>query len=304
MRARIIIKVNKRLWPNTANKKLRKPLRPNDIIEVAEEVVGEEFRSNKIWYKTNEGFYIWSGAAEVLPPENEILEVKNDSIIPQQFKGEFWRNKFQMLSQRPDIFSPIGRIEIIGQPGFVATGFCIKGNYVLTCYHVAVELATGPNNSPHWQLKNGVNCLIDFRYEVNGLSNKFAIKKNVIVSLNSRIDLAILEFDPAGNQMQVPSLDLAGDHDIIEPNNPLALIGHPAENLGGFKRLSTGSVYKMYDDVVAYSTIAKKGSSGSPVFNEACHVVAIHSASKSIDGKTRQWGSHHGTIRTFINTYI
>jgi subtilisin family serine protease len=62
MKARVISKLNKRLWPSTKNTPLPNPLIPNDVIEVLEEVEGEAvIPTNNKWYKTNKGFYVWSG---------------------------------------------------------------------------------------------------------------------------------------------------------------------------------------------------------------------------------------------------
>jgi subtilisin family serine protease len=74
MKAKVIAKLNKRLFPSTQNIPLPDPLRPNDIIEVVEKVTGEALTAaNNIWYKTDAGFFVWSGGVseelvqEILP---------------------------------------------------------------------------------------------------------------------------------------------------------------------------------------------------------------------------------------------
>jgi len=77
MKARVISRLNKRLWPSTKNTPLPNPLNPNDLIEVIEEVDGEAvIPTNKKWYKTNKGFYVWSGGTrnEVANEQAQILE--------------------------------------------------------------------------------------------------------------------------------------------------------------------------------------------------------------------------------------
>jgi len=66
MKARVISRINKRLWPSTRNTPLPYPLNPNDIIEVLEEVEGEAVTpTNNKWYKTDRGFYVWSGGVDL-----------------------------------------------------------------------------------------------------------------------------------------------------------------------------------------------------------------------------------------------
>jgi subtilisin family serine protease len=74
MKAKVIARINKRLFPSTQNIPLPDPLRPNDIIEVVEKVTGEALTAaNNIWYKTDAGFFVWSGGVseelvqEILP---------------------------------------------------------------------------------------------------------------------------------------------------------------------------------------------------------------------------------------------
>ncbi len=65
MRAKVISRINKRLWPSTRNTPLPHPLNPNDVIEVLEEVEGEAVTpTNNKWYKTDRGFYVWSGGVD------------------------------------------------------------------------------------------------------------------------------------------------------------------------------------------------------------------------------------------------
>jgi len=68
MKARVIANINKRLWPSLANKPLANPLRPNDLIDVIDEVEGEAppNSTNTKWYKIKQGYYVWSGGVNVI----------------------------------------------------------------------------------------------------------------------------------------------------------------------------------------------------------------------------------------------
>jgi len=94
MKARVISKLNKRLWPSTKNTPLPNPLNPNDIIEVIEEVDGEAvIPANNKWYKTDKGFYVWSGgisaaieatkAQSVLPSDTASKKLPSSLILNQ-----------------------------------------------------------------------------------------------------------------------------------------------------------------------------------------------------------------------------
>ncbi len=64
MKVTVINRLNKRNFPTTeGNVPLANPLLPGDIIDVVEEVRGTYHGNppNDIWYKTSNGYYVWSG---------------------------------------------------------------------------------------------------------------------------------------------------------------------------------------------------------------------------------------------------
>lgn len=72
MKARVISVLNKRLWPSTQNTPLPNPLNPNDIVEIIAEVEGEPVTpTNNKWYKTDKGFFVWSGGVSKFNDYNE-----------------------------------------------------------------------------------------------------------------------------------------------------------------------------------------------------------------------------------------
>lgn len=301
MKVKVIAKLNKRLWPSTRNAALPNPLIPNDILEVVEEVQGEAPPSsdNTKWYKTNEGFYVWSEGVENISKENLILKVTGNTFDVGKLAGTYWQNHFASLALRDDIFRSIGRFEIEGRPEFVATGFCINDQYLLTCRHVAREFATGPGNSDRWTIRKNVRCKIDFLADGIG-HTKCVVGKNVRIDRVS--DLALVEFTPASDQQQLSPLELAPAGIDVTSDDPLVVIGYPAENFDRTKKLSTALVAKKYKKSVAYDTIVRKGSSGSPVLNASLQLVGVHTATETIDGSLTSWASHHETIRKFVST--
>ncbi|MFN8335697.1 MAG: serine protease [Cyclobacteriaceae bacterium] len=300
MKVKVIAKLNKRLWPSTKNTPLPNPLIPNDILEVVEEVRGEAPPSseNSKWYKTDKGFYVWSEGVQDLSNENLMIKIAGNTFPAEQLSGTYWQQHFASLQARSDIFSAIGRFEIKGRPEFVATGFCIDDRHVLTCKHVVSDFATG--SSDHWKVKKNLTCTINFQAEGNGTQNSYALARNVRIHLTA--DLAVVEFVTAPGQQPPARLELAPASVDLNADDPLVVIGHPAETFDGTKKLSTASLIKKYNTSITYNTIVRKGSSGSPVLNNAFRVAGIHSGTKTVDGSLSAWGSHHLVIHNFLKT--
>ncbi len=76
MKARVISRLNKRLWPSTKNTPLPNPLNPNDVVDITTEIDGEAvIATNSKWYKTDKGFYVWSGGVEPIKETPKLPEV-------------------------------------------------------------------------------------------------------------------------------------------------------------------------------------------------------------------------------------
>ena len=301
MKVKVIAKLNKRLWPSTKNTPLPNPLIPNDILEVVEEVDGEapDSSANKKWYKTDKGFYVWSEGVQNISRENLIIKITNNTFDSQQLSNTWWASHFPLLHTRSDIFSAVGRFEIKDRPKFFATGFCISERYLLTCRHVVREFATG--ESSHWKIKKDSTCTINFQAEGTGLKNTYALGKDVRIHLSA--DLAMVEYKIKEDQPPPTRLQLAPPEYFLNPDDPLVLIGHPAETFKGIKHLSTASFKERFNKSIAYSSIVEKGSSGSPVLNNELQVVGVHSGVNPVSGSLSPWASHHQIIHEFLKQH-
>lgn len=49
---------------------------PGDVIDIADVVVGDSYKGNNVWYKLNDGGFVWAGGAERL--DNELHTLLND----------------------------------------------------------------------------------------------------------------------------------------------------------------------------------------------------------------------------------
>ena len=93
MKARVISRLNKRLWPSTKNTPLQNPLNPNDVIDIITEIDGEAvIATNSKWYKTDKGFYVWSGGVEPFKETPKLPQVWIDynslfESIPDEWRA-------------------------------------------------------------------------------------------------------------------------------------------------------------------------------------------------------------------------
>lgn len=84
MKAKILIRLNKRNFPSTTgNLPLSNPLEPGDIINVVEEVKGTlaEGTLNDRWFKTDKGYYVWSGGTDHVSMNERIVLTSNLSSV-------------------------------------------------------------------------------------------------------------------------------------------------------------------------------------------------------------------------------
>ncbi len=100
MRASVVKRLNKRNFPSTeGNLPLPNPLNPGDIINIVEEVKGSFHGNppNDIWFRTDKGYYVWSGGT-IREPESPIIrtEGKQDtldskpSVLKPYNPNDFW----------------------------------------------------------------------------------------------------------------------------------------------------------------------------------------------------------------------
>lgn len=99
MRARVLRPLNIRtLKPEILpfNNPGNKYYNEGDIIEIAEEVIGEEYKGNKNWYKLIDGSFVWSGGTSIIKEEtvvSNLLKSSPEIGYPPQalnWNQQFW----------------------------------------------------------------------------------------------------------------------------------------------------------------------------------------------------------------------
>lgn len=179
------------------------------------------------------------------------------------------------------------------------TGFLLFSEYILTNAHVIQNIYNETNQT----LRSDVNVYFDFKnYDPNHDRKKYVIKKEVLAykygidNFKRCTDFAVLQLveKPTGLKPII--------HQYISPRSNtrgICMIGHPE---GGVKKLDI-SVMIIHEereeafqgvlcltwspetmryqiqrgaDIVTYDTCFGSGSSGSPVFDSECRLIALH----------------------------
>lgn len=154
----------------------------------------------------------------------------------------------------------------------VGTGFLLPGGWVMTNEHVV--------SSPG--AVDGTRIETNFERDLGGElkpTSYYRATSEGMVSIPLPFDVTLFRVDPVSSDVPLSdwgTLKLAREA-VPDPGDPLNIIQHPG---GGEKKIAITSnqCIRVNGSKVEYMTDTLKGSSGSPVFNEDWHVVALHRA--------------------------
>lgn len=144
------------------------------------------------------------------------------------------------------------------------TGFLIQPDLVLTNHH----------NVSHEKYGETTAVTIEFDYESDFSETPLVLQGRVnSIMKNHEHDWAVIQLEHTVDRQPIA----LGTNYHIGENDAVIIIQHP---LGAFKKFALDPMSIQYADgkVVQYLADTQNGSSGSPVFNIAMHLIALHHA--------------------------
>lgn len=157
------------------------------------------------------------------------------------------------------------------------TGWLVGPDLMITNQHVVNARTDGQPDATIQDLTlQAINTIVQFDFDGQNASGN-SLRAKELVAFDSALDYAVLRLQspPARKPLTVDHRRIEVDKDSYIAVN---IIQHPN---GGPKRvaLRNNLVYDSQFPRLRYFTDTDHGSSGSPVFNDAWQVVALHRAS-------------------------
>ncbi|MEM7553063.1 MAG: trypsin-like peptidase domain-containing protein [Cyanobacteria bacterium P01_A01_bin.84] len=224
-----------------------------------------------------------------LPAINDWRGSETVADVFEKIIGEKTLRPISFLQQGLEVSRSVAYIGVRNsQESWSGTGFLVTRNLLLTNNHVL----------PSPDLRSGT--IFRFNYEENfqgeaQTTDEYRPKSNGIFHTNKALDYTLVEIEGEPGQ-KWGCLPLMMSREIRRDNR-VNIIQHP---LGQPKQISLQNNFVQYvgGNVVQYVTSTLQGSSGSPVFNDAWEVVALHHAGGNISEPTtqRRYFRNEGTL--------
>ena len=187
---------------------------------------------------------------------------------------------------------------VVCTDGNVGTGFLTREGYVFTNNHViqSQELAKTARLEFNYELGKEL-----IAYQVDASDFKSSPPSALDFARVKVIDRADAPLSNWGYvEFDTESLPLVGED--------VTIIQHP---LGDVKKFKSDEVLGQFNQYLLYTTETEPGSSGSPVLNKDCKVIAIHHAGKTeaegglvINAKGDKRGANRGILFRDIFAFI
>lgn len=153
------------------------------------------------------------------------------------------------------------------------TGFLVAPGVLITNHHVVPDSTTAATSQAHFRYETDL-------YDQPMAPQVFALEPQRLFFADEALDFAVVAVAPRSDNAD-STLDAFGFLPLIGVTGKVAdgewltVVQHPN---GERKQLCVreNKLLKRTDDVLWYSTDTLGGSSGSPVFNNDWHVVALH----------------------------
>lgn len=208
-----------------------------------------------------------SESSPIASPSIET-ETQTSPVLPEKILGINNLKQISWLARGLECAKSVCRIHT---PSGLGTGFLIQHNLLMTNNHVIpdIETAKGTVIEFNYQFAFDGNIEPTFRYRLD--STRF----HTSIDLDYTI---VGVFTDSGNRSlsEWGTLHLNPNADPVR-GELVSIIQHPN---GGLKQIvvSSNNVVQIKNPYLLYTTDTMGGSSGSPVFNDAWQVIAIHHA--------------------------
>ncbi len=235
-----------------------------------------------------------SGSLESVAKDPKLEE--SNRIVLESLVGTDDMLSVQFMHRGSQAAQSVGRIVTMPHLGANGTGFLISPRLLMTNHHVITDLEDAENN------------IIQFEYgdTPGGVPISFRFKPNEFFRTSSvdELDCTILAIEPINEALISTSrfgwCELAADENALQVAERVNIIHHPA---GALKQVSirdnfvAGELPEDRPMYWLYASDTKRGSSGSPVFNEEWQVVSLHHASVEVDDQ-EEVEAYHRILQT------
>ncbi len=160
------------------------------------------------------------------------------------------------------------------------SGFLVADNLVMTNYHVLVSQYEAEASEYRF------NFQLNAAGQFDSLNCTTALpQKGGLFYASRGLDYAVTELQPIPESARPQRLKM--QRIVPKERERVIIIQHP---FGQYKKIAMQNNFVSHYDApwLRYTTSTEKGSSGSPVFNEAYEVVAIHHGANEFKDPTTQ----------------
>ena len=171
------------------------------------------------------------------------------------------------------------------------TGFLVSPEVLITNNHVLPDI------------NSAAFAVAEFNYQKDESFNdcpvyRFSLNPQRFFMTDWKLDFTLVSVNPTSHTGEdlknIPWIKLISQKGKIKEEDNVSIIQHPD---GKMKHITVreNQVIFMLKDFIHYTTDTKRGSSGSPVFNDQWQVVAVHHSGVPDPDNSRNWIANEGT---------
>ncbi|XP_056602078.1 serine protease FAM111A-like [Triplophysa dalaica] len=223
----------------------------------------------------------------------------NNSQQQKFFRGEFAKSvesflEVKKIKKLAELSDAVCQIRVEGKPE--GTGFLLFDRYVLTNAHVIGPFVIHIQDPHPWRLQKTVTTAFIFE-DYQSAVTELPVKGEVFAfaygedSQGRHLDYALLEL-AADPHDDIPQLYSHHSYSPPHPGSQICIVGHPGK---GVKKVDPCFIIDLVNaqrpmdnpihvitpqyfenNKITYDSCFTYGSSGSPVFDEHCFLIGIH----------------------------